>query len=394
MPLSTVRRNLWSLRLYYFVWIGGSGFLFPFITLFYTGQGLTGAEIGWLSTFGSITALIVAPGWGRFSDRMAQPRRLLQFGLLVSASCMFWLSQQVLFAWMAVLVIIEALLSAGVAPLSDALTLSVTRGGSSGYGSVRLWGSLGWAVTALVGGGLIERTGLFAMFGGYAISAVVCIALVALIDTQSFSAPARSDAPSARATTRTLLANRALIGLALALAVAWFTTTGFHQFEPIYLKQLGAGELIIGLASTIGALIELPGMLWADRLVRGLGADRLLRLSFALDVVRLGGILIAPSVPMILISHAINGLSYSFYAIALIEFIGEHAPDRQMTTTLAVFTVTLPGLIRILAAPAGGWLFDALGTYWLYAVGLGGTLIAWLVMRLMVSKPAPASAIR
>ena len=79
------QRNLWTLRLYYFLLIGGGGFLFPFINLFYTQQGLSGTEIGLLSTFASLAALIAAPWWGRRSDATSHPRRLLQFGLLATS---------------------------------------------------------------------------------------------------------------------------------------------------------------------------------------------------------------------------------------------------------------------------------------------------------------------
>ena len=175
------QRNLWTLRLYYFLLIGGGGFLFPFINLFYTQQGLSGTEIGWLSTVASLVALIAAPWWGRRSDATTHPRRLLQFGLLATSLCMLALSQQTVFAWMALIVMLDALLSIKVAPLSDVVALAVTKQGRAGFGSVRLWGSLGWAVTALVGGWLIEQTGLFTMFAGYAISGFASIALLAML---------------------------------------------------------------------------------------------------------------------------------------------------------------------------------------------------------------------
>jgi MFS family permease len=76
MTLLASQRNLWTLRLYYFLLIGGGGFLFPFINLFYTQQGLSGTEIGLLGTFASLAALIAAPWWGRRSDVASQPRRL------------------------------------------------------------------------------------------------------------------------------------------------------------------------------------------------------------------------------------------------------------------------------------------------------------------------------
>ncbi len=170
MSSLTPQRNLWTLRLYYFMLIGGSGFLFPFVNQFYRQQGLSGTEIGLLSTFASLAALIAAPWWGRRSDASAQPRRLLQFGLFATSLCMLALSLQSVFAWMAFIVTLDALLSVGVAPLSDVVTLTVIKQGQSGYGSVRLWGSLGWAVTALLGGWLIEQTGLLTMFAGYGAS--------------------------------------------------------------------------------------------------------------------------------------------------------------------------------------------------------------------------------
>ena len=386
--MTTARLDLWKIRLYYFLWVGGAGFLLPFINLFFTDRGLSGTEIGLLGTLGSVAALIAAPVWGRVSDAATRPRRLVQFGLLESALAMLVLSQQTIFAWMAVIIALDSLLSAGVFPLSDALALSIARGGGTGFGSVRLWGSLGWAVAALVGGWLIERTGLFAMFAGYVLCGLTGIVIVGLIrtDLRRGTAGAREPGASVRRVLRDVLKDRSLIGLAIALSVVWFATIGYHQFEPVYLDQLGAGETLIGLASTLGALVELPAMLWADRLTRHHGAERLLRFSFVLDVLRLAGILIAPSVAAILVSRAIGGVAYSFYVIALTEFVGEHAPNRQVATMLALFTVTLPGLVRMVAAPASGWVFDRVGAYWLYAIALGGTAIAWVVMRLTAAR--------
>jgi PPP family 3-phenylpropionic acid transporter len=393
MPSLSAQRSLWTLRLYYFLLIGGGGFLFPFINLFYTQQGLSGAEIGWLSTVASLVALIVAPWWGRRSDATAHPRRLLQFGLLATSLCMLALSQQTIFAWMALIVMLDALFSINVAPLSDVVALAVTKQGRAGYGSVRLWGSLGWAVTALVGGWLIEQTGLFAMFAGYAISGFASIALLAMLRMPRWGKSAdRTEVPSAvvtppprlRQSLNQLTRDRTLLGLALALSVLLFAINGIRQFEPVFLKQLGAGETIIGLASTIGAMVELPAMLWVDRLGRRHGSGQLLRMSFLLYIATALSVVVAPTIPVILFSHVIDGVAYSFFAVALVLFIGEVAPDRQVTMMMAVFTVTLPALIRMVSAPVGGWVFDVRGAYALYVIGVIGSALGWLIMKVMV----------
>jgi len=65
-------------------------------------------------------------------------------------------------------------------------------------------------------------------------------------------------------------------------------------------------------------------------------------------------------------------------------FIGEVAPDRQVTMMMAIFTVTLPALIRMVSAPVGGWVFDVRGAYALYVIGLIGSALGWLIMKVLV----------
>ena len=386
----TSRRSLQTLRLYYFMLVGGGGFLFPFINLFYTQQGLSGTQIGLLSTLASLAALIAAPWWGRRSDVTSHPRRLLQFGLLATALCMLALSQQTIFASMALIVTLDAALSINVAPLSDVVALAVIKG-KAGFGSVRLWGSLGWAVAALLGGWLIEQTGLFTMFAGYAISAGVSIALAAILQLPRWGQPQpdRTEAASThswRATFAALWRDRTLLGLALALSILWFSLNGFHQFEPVFLAQLGAGETVIGLASTIGALVELPAMLWVDRLGRRTSSGRLLRMSFLLYLAVALSVVIVPVIPVILFSHVIGGVAYSFFAVASVLFIGEASPRGQVTTMMAIFTVTLPALIRMISGPVSGWVFNVRGAYALYVIGVIGSAAGWLIMKGMVKE--------
>jgi uncharacterized membrane protein YeaQ/YmgE (transglycosylase-associated protein family) len=51
---------------------------------------------------------------------------------------------------------------------------------------------------------------------------------------------------------------------------------------------------------------------------------------------------------------------------------------------MAIFTVTLPALIRMISGPVGGWVFDARGAYALYVIGVIGSAVGWLIMKTMV----------
>lgn len=376
-----MNRNLIFIRLYYLFWLSAGGFIYPFISLFYKQQGLNGTQMGWLGTIGSIIGLISAPLIGRISDNVSNPRRVLQVCLMGSALLFLLLSQQNIFLWIAVIIAFESLIGAPIYPLSDAQALNVANHQKEGYGSIRLWGSLGWAVTAFIGGWIVERTGLVSVFIGYAISYGLCaLMLFAITTPRSLSAKDAVPHLPLKAVLQTLLRDRALIGLAVAFAIFWLTANGRQQFEALYMQQLGASERIIGLAYTYPALIEIPIMLWADRLMRKYGAGRLLTIALLIEAFVMGSVVIFPSLATILFMRLASSLYYSFYAISSIAYASEHAPEGQRATVLSLYFVTLGSTIALVASPLSGMIFDRLGAYPLYIIAMVGAFAAWLIL--------------
>jgi MFS transporter, PPP family, 3-phenylpropionic acid transporter len=363
-----------------------SGILFPFIGLFFQRNGLTGTEIGLLSTVSAVVALLVAPIWGRWSDSVTRPRILLQAASVGSVLAMLILGQQTLFIWMGVIVAADALISAGMEPLLSGLTLGVTQG-KSGFGSIRLWGSLGWAVVAPIAGWLIERAGIGTIFWGYGLMTGLSVIVLFWLKTRAAKRTEAETAarPTPRQSFRDLLKDKAMVGLALALVVAWLTNEGRYAFEGIYLSQLGAPESIIGWVNTVGAIVELPAMLWADRLVRRYGAASVLKWSFLMEAASLLIVIAVPTISSIFMFRVAAGIAYSLNVVSTVVFIDERSPARQSTTRLALYTVTIRGLVGLVSGPVSGFVFDTAGAYYHYVMAFGGSLLAWAALGFTVS---------
>jgi PPP family 3-phenylpropionic acid transporter len=383
------KSNLFRIRLYYFILTGATGFVYPFVSLFYRRQGLTGTEIGLLGTVGALLTFTVAPLWGRWSDQLPDPRKLLRVAFISSGVVYLLISQQAAFVWLAVLTAFNGIINAGVEPMSDAMTLNMIKGqAKAGFGSIRLWGSLGWAITVLLSGWIIEKTSIVSAFVGYALLMVVTVLVLNLLEFgehQAETAAVSKPTVSTHQMFGLIGGDKALVGLAIAIGIVWFTRTGMYQFQAIYLDQMGARESLIGLASTLGALIELPGMLWADHLIRRYGSHRVLAVTMLLYAISNAFVVLSPSVLTIMASVALGGVGFSFYSVGIIVFLSERAPMGQTATILAIFTSTLRGLILMAAAPVAGLVFDLAGAYWLYLLGMGGSLLGWLVFRLFVT---------
>jgi PPP family 3-phenylpropionic acid transporter len=389
MQTATYRNRLASIRLYYFIVTGASGFVIPFIGLFYQRQGLTGTQIGLLGTVTAITSLVAAPLWGRWSDQAEDPRKLLRWAFIGSATVYLLISRQDAFAWLALLTCFTGILGAGVDPMSDAIAVNLLKGQSkTGFGSIRLWGSLGWAVMVLLSGWVIERTSIISAFWGYAVLVAFTVVVLGLLDVGNRQHPnhkIEKQAIRTGAMVGLISRDRALVGLALAIGIVWFTRTGIYQFQAIYLDQLGARESLIGVASTLGALIELPGMLWADHLIRQYGSHRVLGITMLLYAIMNGFVVLYPSVSAIMAAAALGGIAFSFYSVGIVVFLSERSPFGQTATILAIYTSTLRGLISMAAAPLAGIVFDLAGAYWLYMAAMSGSLLGAVIFRSFVT---------
>jgi PPP family 3-phenylpropionic acid transporter len=384
-PTKNARRYL---RIYYLLRFAALASIIPYLNLFLRRRDLSGRQIGALVAVAAIAALVAAPLWGRLSDRLGRPLRLVQVALLCSMIAYFLMSRQSSFGWIAVFIALQALGNAAVAPLSDSFAVELGR--HAGFGGMRLWGSFGWAVMVLVAGWLIERRGISVIFTGYAVLALLAVLALSLV-SRSVPAPLHADSvlPPVDVMVKSLFADRRMLGLMATMLIWEMSIMSVEQFEPIFLDQLGAGETLIGLVFTLAALVEMPGMLLADRLLKNRDAAWLLRAACWFGAARAALILIAPTVGAITSGGSVlRGFLYAFKIVGLTVFVTRHAPKNQVATVLAVYTVVLYNVSNMLAGLTAGWIFDKVGAYWLYALALAGSLAAWLLLEVSILRPA------
>jgi PPP family 3-phenylpropionic acid transporter len=377
------RRDLKFTRLYYFFFYGGVGFISPFLNIFYVRLGLSGTQIGWNAAVASLITLVAAPFWANKGERWLNPRVMLQMALLLSALGYFLLAWQTVFWGIVAVTIFRTLVGAGLSPLSDGLALAVTRVNRAGFGSVRVWASIGWVVTVLFSGWLIQRTDLRAGLLGAGLTTIVGAAVVLGIRSHHFSGRGTGGQQTAslRTVVRGLQHNPGMVGVALMLITIGSANNGVAQFETVYLDTLGAKETVIGIAGMLSAVVEIPCMLLADRLASRKGAFHLLLIAMLMLAALRGLVFLIPAVMTILVERAVGGVAFSFYTVALIRLIGQQTDPQETRTVLALYTVTLASLIGMVAPPFAGAAYDRFGARWLYPIAAAGYLLAWIILR-------------
>jgi MFS family permease len=69
-----------------------------------------------------------------------------------------------------------------------------------------------------------------------------------------------------------------------------------------------------------------------------------------------------------------------------VGLISSRTKSHETGTVLALYSVTLAGLVNMLAAPVSGSIFDAIGARWLYALAVTGYVMGAMV--LWLTRPA------
>lgn len=381
------------LRLFYFFSGGGGGFLIPFMTLFYRSRNLSGTEIGWIGTVSALSGMLAAPLWMRASGQGERRRKALMWMHLAGLILLAIFSQMTTFIWLAVMMGLLEIAVVGIQPGSDTMTVKILESTTgAGFGSVRVWASLGWAVMAIGGGALIQRTSYLFGFYAFAVTLVFSVVILLFIRAEKVEPAAETEKAAEKRpwfASFAPLRSPVFWGLTLALVIQWGTQIGVQTFEPVFLKQLHASDTIIGLAGAMGAIIELGGMLWADRLTRRIGAGTVVAYSFVIYAVGAGLVLALPSIPTILLERAINGIAFSFFTVGVVNYINKNTTPGETATVMALITITVRSLVGIIASPLNGLAFDRFGAYWLYAIALGGYLLAFLVFKLTTGRKTP-----
>lgn len=382
MPAIFPNKDLFFARAYYFAFMGGWGFILPFINLFYISLGLSGTQIGTIGSLSAIVGLIVSPVLVTEIKKLPQARLILQLSLLLGALGYLLLGQQILLSSILIIIFFHTVITAGIMPTSDAMAVSVAQEAGSGYGSVRVWASVGWIVSVLTAGWLIERFDFQAGFAGIALMWFLGAGLVLFIRSDYFVTQTGIELskPSLRTTIQRILHDRTLLGFGVAVILIGFLNNGVLQFENVFLAELGASKQLISVAGILSAIVELPFMIFADRFVRRVGAHQVMLIALAIIFFQRVAVFILPYIATIMIVRFIGGISFSFYTISYVGLISSRTNASETGTVLALYTVTLGGLVSMLAAPASGLIFDAVGARWLYALAMTGYALGAVIL--------------
>jgi PPP family 3-phenylpropionic acid transporter len=274
-----------------------------------------------------------------------------------------------------------------IVPLIDteALTYVRTRhGGSDRYGTIRLFGTLGWIFGAASMGWIVSRADNPAVsVAGYALGFVI----LGLVAATGFRAEIeRVKIPWSHLKGDVLFRRYLLFVLVLFLGM-----TNAFIFTGYFLDDARVPYALIGLSFAVGALGEIPVMLWSHRLLRLLGIRGMILVGCVLTIAKLLLFYVGAGTGSLLLlglGQLMMGPSFSMLYVGFVSLVdGQAHPDMRATYQSLHHLVGTLG--QALGGPFAALILAAVGSRGLMGVDALIVFAAGLYFLLTVRDRAP-----
>ena len=348
------------------------------LSVYLTGIGKSATEMSFIVSAGGLFSFVVIPVIGYLNDRTRRPK--LISGLLLVASGLLGL----LFALSRSVIVLFLLDGFIMSFINSLMPICERMAGASRfrYGSLRVWGTLGYAVGAQCAGVVVERFPplvLFALLLGACL-----VTILGFAGTEDFDAPHAGDAaPLEKPRLSSLLKNRQFF-LFLVVAFLFSACSGVNMnYAPVLLADMGLSTGAVGTVLFFSTLVEIPLILFSHRYMDRLSGKALMAMALGIIGVQCAFYGLTRSlVVVVAVMVAIKAIASTLYVMITLKMVRNLLGAEITTTGLSVVN-SVNNLATILMQNAAGVLVDHSDIHTLYLVLCGLAAAGFLLTLLL-----------
>lgn len=349
--------------IYFFAFFAMSSFS-AVLSVYLTGTGKSAAETAFIVSAAGFFSLGVVPAAGMLSDRLGKVRPVAIACLLVMAglSLLFPLTGRV-----GVLFLLNGMIMSfygATMPIHERLA-SVCK---YRYGSLRVWGTLGYAAGVQAAGVAIQSFPAWVLFATVAVSAL--LAATGYLGAEE-PAPASPDRERTRVPFSSFLRNRQFL-LFLLIAILFYACSGSNMtFAPLLLDQLGVPTAVVGTVISVSTLVEIPLILFSHKFMDRFSGKCLLLVTFGVAMAQFLVYAFARSAwPVVAAMIGLKAVASTLYMMISLKVVSNLVEPAVLTTGLSLNSV-VNNLGGILMQNIGGLLADRASISAVYLVMTG-----------------------
>ncbi len=345
------------IEVFYFFSLMVIGVNAPYFPPYLQGLGFSGRQIAIVLSVPPLLALVVPLGWAWIADHSRQHARVLRVICIGATLACIPLTFARRFSTILPAYFVYASFYIGMSGLTDSLAIARMQAGGD-YGRMRVWGSGGCMVAALITGALLTLHGQ----GGGADPLVPFLMLVAyasaVIASRRLTGMGESGARPRLGDLRQLFASPRYRLLLIAAPLHWACCAPYNSFFGILIHDRHLPPIVLGMAFCVGVAGEMLIFVRFARLRAHFDLDTMLAIAFAGSAVRWLLISQVTSIAAVMVLQLAHCLTYGLFWAAAVAVVGESAPPQLRATGQAFLVLSVVGVGNILGNTASGAIYD------------------------------------
>lgn len=261
-----------------------NGMALPFFSVFLKSLGFSDYEIGVIQGVPLIIRVLIMPAAAMLADRLPDRSYVLVASASLSLLTALGLLGTTGFWAVLLLYTLQGAVYAPYTPVSESLFMTGVRRWGYDYGGMRLWGSVAFIASTLVGGYAIEYWGggvvLFGMVFGFVL--MVVMGFSAPRTGRSSTESPKSDTKQAPRTLRRKDLQLAMIGISIVQG----SHAMLYTFASIHWLQLGFSGASVAFLWATGVMAEIITFIVSRRLYRIMSGWTLMWIGCVVAVIR------------------------------------------------------------------------------------------------------------
>lgn len=377
----------YKIFLVYVIFYAGQSIYNTYLNLFLTDIGFTLTSIGVLSSISTLLLIFIQPLFGILSDKAKSKNTIIGVLVLISGilAMIFYIFTNK--PIIALSVIVFTVFFSPTFSLQDNYTLELLEDSKWDFGQIRLGGTIGYAVTALILGFFIKDD----------YSQVFCVMslLMGITAILYFAMPKIKGHRQKHQKVKysDLIKNKALICIVGFNILYSMGVSFYFQFYPIYFRdELGASAAMVGALSFISAMSEIPFFMFAYKIEKKFGVEKVMLFAGIATAIRWVLLSFVTNPFLALAVNMLHGCGYVGFSYCLIKYISKVVPKHMRATAQTFNAVISIVFSKIIFGALAGAAGDMFGIQNVLLISCGLTVVGIILFKLTFKK-AEASTI-
>ena len=362
--------------MFYYSW----GTFACIISVYLAGVGCSATEISLITSAAPLFAMVSQPVCGMFADKLKSPKLVGMICLLlcVLTGMIFAYSHNFIFLFL------FNGLTQGFLNGTTALSDRLATGSKYPFGTIRIWGSICFAVACQVAGLVYDFVSPTANYYIFAVGVGLTIFGFYHMNDVKPLKKENEEKFTLKQMLTSLFKNKAFVLFIVIYILFQGPTSANSVYMPLLIKELGGTTAMVGTTLFLSTLFEIPAVLFSDQIIKRISYRNLMIFAGGLSVIRFAWYATCPPPSMIMYMFFFQGLTSIVFILVAVRIIIDIVDERFVNSAYGISSMLAKGFSALVFQMISGNLIDIIGgqqaysiVYIVYAVVIAlATLIA------------------